>query len=136
MVFDASALIAYLRGEPGGDMVRDFLDDADVPKYAHIINLAEVFTSFAKSNDEPTAREALAMLQTAGIEERTDMDAALWQDAAGLVARQRKAGYGLSLGDSFCVALARRLDADIVAGDHPEFGPIDTLQLARVTFFR
>ena len=136
MVFDTSALIAYLRREPGGEAVRDLLDDADVAKVAHVVNLAEVFTSFAKSNADAPAREALATVQAAGIEERNEMDTALWQDAAGLVARQRKAGYGLSLGDSFCVALARRLDADIVTGDHPEFKPIDDLKLARVLFFR
>jgi ribonuclease VapC len=136
IVFDASAMIAYLRGEAGGEMVRDFLDDADVEKYAHSINLAEVFISFARSHSEPTAREALDALRAAGIEERCDMDAALWRDAAALVAQQRRNGHGLSLGDSFCIALARRLSAELVTGDYPEFEPIQTANLARVTFFR
>lgn len=136
IVFDTSALIAYLRDENGADAVEDLLNDADVAKVAHIVNLAEVFTSFAKSNDDATAREALATLYAVGIVESREMDTALWQDAAALVAQQRKNGHGLSLGDSFCVALARRLNADIVTGDHPEFGPIQAANIAQVIFFR
>ena len=136
IVFDASAMIAYLRGETGGEMVRDLLDDADVEKYAHSINLAEVFISFARSHSERTAREALNTLHAAGIEERSDMDIGLRQDAAALVAQQRRNGHGLSSGDSFCIALARRLSADLVTGDHPEFEPVQAANLARVTFFR
>ena len=136
LVFDSSAMFAYLQNEDGADMVRDLLDDADVPKYAHAVNLCEVFYGFAQRAGETVAHDALNTLRAAGIEERSDMDAALWQDAAKLVAVQRGSGHGLALGDAFCVALARRLGADIVAGDHPEFGPVDDLQIARVIFFR
>lgn len=136
IVFDASALIAYLRDEKGADFVENLLDDADVEKVAHVVNLAEVFTSFSKSDDEPTARKALAILYEAGISERSEMDTALWQDAAGLVARQRNAGHGLSLGDSFGIALARRLGADIVTSDRAEFQPIAAAGLASVLFIR
>lgn len=34
LVFDSGALLAYLNAETGGDLVRDFLDDADVEKHA------------------------------------------------------------------------------------------------------
>lgn len=105
-------------------------------KVAHVVNLAEVFTSFAKSDDVPTALSALADLRNLGIVERADMDAALWQDAAGLVARQRNAGHGLSLGDSFGIALARRLGADLVTSDRAEFQPIADASLASVIFIR
>jgi len=136
IVFDASALIAYLRRETGGDMVRDLLDEADVEKVAHAVNLCEVFSKLSLLSDEPTAFAALADLRTAGIVERSDMDALLWQDAGRLVARQRKAGHGLSLGDSFGLALARRLGADFVTSDRAEFEPIEAAGLASVTFIR
>lgn len=64
------------------------------------------------------------------------MDTALWQDAAKLVAAQRGNSHGLALGDAFCVALARRLGADIVTADHAEFDPIVAAGLASVTFIR
>lgn len=136
IVFDASALIAYLRRETGGDMVRDLLDEADVEKVAHAVNLCEVFSKLSLLSDEPTAFAALADLRTLGIVERNDMDALLWQDAGRLVARQRKAGHGLSLGDSFGLALARRLGADFVTSDRAEFKPVADAGLANVTFIR
>ncbi len=136
IVFDKRALIAYLRRETGGDMVRDLLDEADVEKVAHAVNLCEVLSKLSLLSDEPTAFAALADLRIAGIVERSDMDALLWQDAGRLVARQRKAGHGLSLGDSFGLALARRLGADFVTSDRAEFAPIQAAGLASVTFIR
>lgn len=136
LVFDSSALFAYLQNEDGADMVSDLLDDADVPKYVHAVNLCEVFYGFTQRAGETVAHDALNTLHAAGIEERNDMDASFWQDAGKIVATQRGNGHGIALGNAFCVALARRLGANIVAGDRPEFGPINDLQLAHVIFFR
>ena len=102
----------------------------------HSVNLCEVFQKISFFADEKTAHESLRTLRAAGLEERNDLDAALWQDAAQLVATQRRNRHALSLGDSFCIALARRLNAEIVTGDHPEFEPIETSKIARVVFFR
>lgn len=129
-------MIAYLRDEDGADFVENLLDEADVEKVAHAVNLCEVFSKLSLLSDEPTAFAALADLRTLGIVERSDMDALLWQDAGRLVARQRKAGHGLSLGDSFGLALARRLGADFVTSDRAEFAPIQAAGLASVTFIR
>ncbi len=136
LVFDSSALVAYLYDENGADAVEELLAEADVSKSAHAINLCEVFYRVAQKQGEAAARDALNALQAAGITERNDMDAALWQDAAKLVAAQRGSGHGLALGDAFCVALARRVSADIVTADHAEFDPIQALQWANVTFIR
>jgi len=136
IVFDASALIAYLRNEDGAAFVENLLDDADVEKVAHAVNLCEVFSKFSLLSDEPTAFAALVDLRTVGIVERGDMDALLWQDAARLVATQRNAGHGLSLGDSFGIALARRLGADLVTCDRAEFQPVAAAGLASVIFIR
>jgi PIN domain nuclease of toxin-antitoxin system len=137
LVFDSSAMFAFLFDETGADAVEELLDDADVPKYAHAVNLCEVFYRVTlKQNSTTAAQEAMTTLREAGIVERNDMDAALWQDVAKLVAAQRGSGHGLALGDAFCVALARRLSADVVTSDHAEFDPIASLGLASVTFIR
>lgn len=136
LVFDSSAMFAYLQNEDGADMVRDLLDEADVPKYAHAVNLCEVFYGFAQRAGETVAHDALNTLRAAGIEERNDMDASFWQDAGKIVAAQRGNGHGIALGDAFCVALARRLGADVVTSDRAEFEPIEALQWASVTFVR
>ena len=98
--------------------------------------LCEVFYRVALKAGEPVAHQALDALRAAGLVERNDMDTALWQDAAKLVAAQRGNSHGLALGDAFCVALARRLGADIVTTDHAEFDPIVAAGLASVTFIR
>lgn len=43
IVLDAGPMIAHLSGEQGGDLVRGYLEEADVPIFAHALNLAEVF---------------------------------------------------------------------------------------------
>ena len=41
--FDACAMIAYLRGEPGGAVVDGFLNTPADRCYAHTINLLEMY---------------------------------------------------------------------------------------------
>lgn len=130
-------MLAFLFDETGADAVEEFLADADVLKYAHAVNLCEVFYRVAsKQKSVDAAQKAMATLCAAGIEERNDIDGALWQDAAALVATQRGSGHGLVMGDAFCIALARRLDANAVTCDHAEFDLIAALGLANVTFIR
>lgn len=131
LVLDASAMLAYLRSEPGGDMVRDFLEDADVPIYSHTLNLCEVFYDFVRADDVVVARETIRMLMADGVLERTDFDVTFWEDAATL-----KAEHRMSLADAFGLALARRLNADFVTADHHELDPIAVTGICQVTFIR
>jgi hypothetical protein len=45
---DACAMIAYLRGEPGGEVVDGFLTTPGTTCYAHTINLLEVYYDFIR----------------------------------------------------------------------------------------
>ena len=58
-VLDACAMIAYLRGEPGGTVVDQFLNSGTDTCYAHGINLLEVYYDFIRKHNEPIARQAL-----------------------------------------------------------------------------
>jgi len=51
-VADAGALIAYLRKEPGGEVVLALLEAPDVAVSAHGADLAEVFYDFRRSDGE------------------------------------------------------------------------------------
>jgi PIN domain nuclease of toxin-antitoxin system len=42
-VFDASALISFLRDEPGADEVQRLLEQESAARYVHAINLCEVY---------------------------------------------------------------------------------------------
>ena len=51
-VLDASAMLAYLRNEPGAEIVEDALTAPDSHCFAHSINLCEVFYDFFRSAGE------------------------------------------------------------------------------------
>lgn len=107
IVLDASAVIAVLLEEPGARQVEDVLDDALIST----VNLAEVVARFAGQRPTDIVRatvDALALV-TIAPDDATAFD-------AGLL-RLVTASAGLSLGDRFCLALARRLSAPVLTAD-------------------
>ena len=102
-VFDACALIAYLRGEPGGAVVDGLLKNAADTCYVHTVNLVEVYYDFIRNHSEPVALQALEDLAAAGILERRDMDRNFILRVGQLKARGR-----ISLADCFVSFLPRR----------------------------
>lgn len=76
-------MVAYLRGEPGANEVRDILTDNDTDCIAHSVNLAEVYKHFAQHETTADAEEAVrVLLDEAGIVSREDMDAEFWKSVA------------------------------------------------------
>ena len=138
IVLDSSAMLAYLNGELGGDLVRNLLHDEerDAPVYAHAINLCEVFYDFLHDFSRPAAQNAIAALKAAEVIERNDLDAVFWRDVATLIATQRGAGHRLALGDACGLALARREGADFYTADRGELTPVAATGLCSVTFIR
>ncbi len=108
-VLDASALLAVLHHEPGGDVVL-----AIMAGRARIgaANLAEVVTVLAEGGmDESAIQAALASVDFDVVD--FDRDLAL---ATGLP-RPLTRHAGLSLGDRACLALARRLGSPAITAD-------------------
>lgn len=98
-VLDASALLALLLEETGADRVKVVLDGALISA----VNLAEVVSHYAKIG--APRYEIEAMLRPLPIViVAADADLSY---AAGLL-RPITLRWGLSLGDRYCVALARR----------------------------
>lgn len=131
-VLDACAMIAYLRDEPGADVVESFLLDKDTQCLAHSINLCEVYFDFWRAKDENAARSAITDLHAVGIVAREDLDISFWQEAGKHKAEIKK----ISLADCFAIALARRMNAELVTSDHQEFDPIAKLGICTVKFIR
>jgi PIN domain nuclease of toxin-antitoxin system len=100
VVLDASAILALLKGERGASKVAGVIADASVCA----INQAEVISHFvhlgAPIEEVRTMLGALPYLVVPA-------DDALAWEAGGL--RSVTASAGLSLGDRFCLALAKRL---------------------------
>lgn len=110
IIIDASAILAAILGETGGDAVFDMLDDAAVST----VNVAEVYT-YAALNGLPT--DAIdAFFADTGIEIAAfDQQQAV--TAGQLASVTRKAG--LSLGDRSCLALAKMRGAEVLTADRP-----------------
>lgn len=136
IVLDSSAMLALLHAEAGGDLIQDLLDDADVPIYAHAINMAEVFYDALAATDANNARRIIQDLTQAGVMVRSDLDTAFWQDVATIIATQRGSGHRLALGDACGVALARREGADFYTTDRGELSPVAAAGLCNVIFIR
>lgn len=118
-VLDACALIAFLRGEPGSEVIESILVDGGNVCTAHSINLYEVYYDFIKVADDETASAAISELQAIGIMPREDMDTGFWQEAGRF-----KAANKISVADTFAIALAKRENAILLTSDHHEFDPI------------
>lgn len=110
VVLDASAILAAILGEAGGDAVFDKLEDATVSA----VNVAEVYT-YAAINELPI--DAIdAFFGDTGIE-IAPFDHKLAITAGQLAGITRKAG--LSLGDRSCLALSKMRRAEVLTADRP-----------------
>ena len=108
VVIDASALLAYVNGEPGADKVEGVLGAAMISA----VNLAEAATKLALHRGMPD--RTLAELTEAELAV-IDFDRPL-AEATGALALLTRA-QGLSLGDRACLALAKREGAIALTAD-------------------
>ena len=108
VVLDASAVLAVIREEPGGDKVVAYIGRAAISA----VNLHEVVKELLLSGlDEATTRELLDELR---LDVRAhDVEAAY--AAAALHAQTRQ--YGRGLGDRSCLALAVQLGVPALTAD-------------------
>ena len=108
IVLDASAVLALLRDEPGAAKVAPLIDEARISA----VNYSEVVSYYAKQgSDEPSIARMLRALPITII--AVDEALAL---ATGML-RPLTLEAGLSLGDRFCLALAKRDKATAVTAD-------------------
>ena len=107
-VLDASAVLALLNREKGAEIVESILPRSVIST----VNLAEVVTRLvAIGMPEGEIRETLSLLGLNSVSfEKEDAF------EAGLLHGETK-GYGLSLGDRACLALAKSRKAKAVTAD-------------------
>ena len=129
-VVDASALIAYFKGEQGHERVATLLMDERNNLAIHVVNLCEVYYGYLRSDGLQKASEAweratklLGLLKT--IDEDFIKRVARW-----------KVDSGLGFGDSFLAACAEENAAMLLTADHGDFDCVQQTGLIRVDFIR
>lgn len=123
IILDASAILAYLQGEPGWEQTETCLRDA-VPCFVAAANQAEII---AKALDRGIViDELLSILASLGYQviAHPPEDG---EQAGRLRSITREAG--LSLGDRLCLAAALRLKATVITADRPWLIFAEALQL-------
>ena len=111
-LLDASAVLAFLQGEPGAELVRAALEADNC--WVGAANQAEIIAkSIDRGVDRPSLQAVLADLAYTVVA-ITPEDGA----QAGWLRQQTRA-MGLSLGDRLCLAQAQRLNAKVLTADRP-----------------
>lgn len=115
LVLDTYAVFCFLYNEPGAEEVANLLARAgrqELDLSMSWINLGEVYYIVGREKGLQTA-QAITQLVTAWP---VTLVEALHEEV--LAAADLKARYPLSYADAFAAALARRLHASLVTGDH------------------
>ena len=131
-IFDASALLAYLRAEPGGEFVHDPLKNPAHACFVHAMNLCEVYYDFYRSQGEAAASAVVDEFLQLGLILRSDLSREFWQSVGAVKAIQRR----VSLADCFAITLSQILGGSVLTCDHHEFDSVVAKQLCHVTFIR
>jgi len=107
-VLDASAILAYLNDEPGGERLEEIIGESCVSA----VNLGEVVTRL--SDDEVPEAEARTLVSLLKLEVVSFDTHSAW-----IAARLRPLtrSLGLSFGDRACLALGLHLALPVVTAD-------------------
>ncbi len=113
-VLDASALLAYLRREPGAPVVREVLEQGCAISAA---NWAEVLSKVAEGGEDPV--QTVEFFERGGVLGQSLIVHPLNDAQALEIARLRPLTReaGLSLGDRACLALAASLALPVLTTD-------------------
>ncbi len=113
-VLDASAFLAYLRDEPGAEIVENALINGC---YISIINWLEVLSKIVDLGESP--EEVIKRLRDEGLLENSLEIIACNEEDAITIAKFRvlTKSAGLSLGDRACLALGKRLNLPVLTAD-------------------
>jgi predicted nucleic acid-binding protein len=128
-VLDAWALIAYLLGQPEGEMMRTYLGRAarqQIKLHVSVINLGEAFYMTWRKRSREIAEEAVqsVLFNLPVTYEAVDAPRAL--RAAEIKGQYSTAKSALSFADAFAIALAEELACPVLTGD-PEFRNVEEL---------
>lgn len=108
VILDASAVLAFLQGEPGSERVAAEIENATIGA----VNFSEVLSKLSdKGADKQTRQMIIQNLPIKVVE----FDKNQAENAADL--REISSKFGLSFADRACIALGQSLGATILTAD-------------------
>jgi predicted nucleic acid-binding protein len=117
---DACAVIAYLRKEPGAEVLAGLIEQPDAFLTMHVCNLGEVYYDFFRSDGKEAADTAWTKAIGLPLFLRHDTDDSFIQRVGVIKVEER-----VSFADAFALALAERCGIPLISTDHHEFDPIE-----------
>lgn len=129
-IFDSSAVICWLRAEPGSARAEAILLDS-APVAIHAINLVEVRYVLLRLG-EHVLHSGDTRIASSGIEVVRSLDNSLLNTAVDLKARFTP----IALGDVFGVALAATRGATFVTTDRHELEKVAAASVCAIEFLR
>jgi predicted nucleic acid-binding protein len=117
---DACAVIAYLRQEPGAEVLKALIELPTSFLAMHVCNLGEVYYDFFREDGLTAAQTAWTNTLALPLTLRRDADDAFIQRVGIIKVEER-----ISFADGFALALAERLNIPLVTTDHHEFDAIE-----------
>ena len=118
-ILDASALIAYLKGEEGSERLRELLLDDHNVLAIHSLNMFEVYANYLRSDGHERAEEAL---DSANQFLRTIDE---YNEAFLKRVARWKVDHNLSLGHAFAAALAEEFACPLVTKNQNDFEEVE-----------
>ena len=117
---DACAVIAYLRQEPGAEVLQTLIEAPTTFLAIHVCNLGEVYYDFFRSAGLTAAQTAWTNTLALPLVLRRDADDDFIQRAGVIKVAER-----VSFADAFALALAERLHVPLITTDHHEFDAVE-----------
>jgi predicted nucleic acid-binding protein len=117
---DACAVIAYLRQEPGSEVLKEIIERPNTFLAIHVCNLGEVYYDFFRDDGLTAARTAWTNALALPLALRRDTDDPFIQRVGVIKVEER-----VSFADAFALALAERLSVPLVTTDHHEFDAVE-----------
>lgn len=109
-VLDTSALLSYIKGEPGSESIANIIDQSIMS----MINLTEAI--IVLSRIKPDQLEYYQMAVNELVEHKYQSDYDLMIVASEIAVKYRHE-HNLSLGDAYCLSLAKVLQLPVYTGD-------------------
>jgi predicted nucleic acid-binding protein len=128
---DACAVIAYLRQEPGADVLKALIELPTTFLAMHVCNLGEVYYDFFREDGITAAQTAWTHTLALPLELWREADDAFIQRVGIIKVEER-----VSFADAFALALSERLGIPLVTTDHHEFDAVERKEHFRFLWLR